>query len=400
MPIGPTACDHPGLESFPVHIATATKTEKNVLKMELVPVACWRLDDVRFQFGGSFVLPETAADFTELAGLSSRHAGAPLSVFGHADPVGDEYYNKTLSARRAEAVYAILTRDTARWESIYSNAGSGDNWGEECIRIMLTALGYEPGTDWAPYTEAVKQFQRANGLSDDGAPGAQTRAKLFPAYMDAICRRADGQPFFLTKQQFLGQGADAAGKGDFQGCSEFNPVMVFSSAELSALSADPEKRNAENSVNRRVVVLLFRPGTTVPASRWPCGTAAESTTPCRKRFWSDAANRVANQSARREFGKTYDTFGCRFYQRLVGDSPCEGVAKPGYFRLQIIDDETGEPLPEIELRVTLSSGVVQEMVSDAAGKIYIASAPAGVCAVTSDFAEVTVEDTYDYISLG
>jgi len=394
---GGAAFDHAALETLPIHAATTTKSEKNVIRMELVPVACWRLDDVRFQFGGSFVLPETAGEFTELAAMCQRHQGAPLSVFGHADPVGDEYYNKTLSARRAEVVYAILTRDVARWESIYCNCGSSDNWGESCIRIMLTALGYEPGTEYAPYQEAVRQFQSANGLADDGVPGSQTRAKLFLAYMDFLSRDAQALPFSLTKQNFLGQGADSGGKGDFQGCSEFNPVMLFSQAELQSL--DSEKRNAENSVNRRVVILLFRPGTVIPASKWPCATAAEGTGGCHRRFWSDASARLAATASRREFGKTADTFGCRFYQRLVGDSPCEGVAKPGFFQIQIVDDISGQPLSGIELRVTLSSGVLTELVTDDNGKIYIPTAPPGVCAVTSDFEDVTVTDAYDYVSL-
>ncbi len=394
---GGAAFDHSVLETLPIYAATTTKNEKTVIRMELVPVACWRLDDVRFQFGGSFVLPETAGEFTTLAAMCRRHPKAPLSVFGHADPVGDEYYNKTLSARRAEVVYSILTRDVARWESIYCTCGSGDNWGESCIRIMLTALGYEPGTEQAPYQEAVRQFQEANGLTPDGVPGSQTRAKLFAAYMDVLCRDETEKPFVLTKQDFLGQGSDANGKGDFQGCSEFNPVMIFSQAEAQTL--DSEKRNADNSVNRRVVILLFRAGTTVPTSKWPCATAAEGTAGCHRRFWSDASSRLASTASRREFGKTGDTFGCRFYQRLVGDSPCEGVAKPGFFQIQIVDDVTDEPLEGIQLRVTLSSGVLTELTSDKSGKVYIASAPPGVCSVTSDFEDVQVADAYDYVSL-
>jgi len=32
------------------------------------------------------------------------HPACPLSVFGHADPVGSDDYNKALSGRRAMAV--------------------------------------------------------------------------------------------------------------------------------------------------------------------------------------------------------------------------------------------------------------------------------------------------------
>src|SRR5262249_37480295 len=145
-------------------------------RMELVSVACWRVDDVRFTFGGSFVLPETAAEFTALAELCARHKDSPLSVFGHADPVGDEAANKAVSGRRAEAVYAALIRDTDRWENLYKE---GADWGEPCLRTILTALDYQPGTEKAPFQKAVETFQTDSGLPVDGNAGPQTRKKLF-----------------------------------------------------------------------------------------------------------------------------------------------------------------------------------------------------------------------------
>jgi len=148
-----------------------------------------------------------------------------------------------------------------------------------------------------------------------------------------------------------------------------------------------------------VVILLFRPGTVVSPAKWPCPTSAEGTSGCHKRFWSDSSTRLANQSARREFGKTMNTFGCRFYQRLIGDSPCEGVAKPGFFQLQIVDDDTGRPLSDVQLSITQSSGVITPLVTDADGQVYIASAAPGVCSIASDFNAGTINDTYDYISI-
>lgn len=389
------AFDHPELPVLPLLVAPATRKEKNVHRMELVSVACWRVDDVRFTFGGSFVLPETASEFTALADLTARHRNSPLSVFGHADPVGDEAANKAVSTRRAEAVYAVLVRDTSRWEKLYKD---GPDWGEPCLRTILATLGYQPGTEKAPFQKAVEMFQNENGLRVDGIPGPQTREKLFAAYMDRICRTPAGEPFILTKENFLGRGADPSGQADFQGCGEFNPVMIFSQAESRELgkAENKEKRDGENSVNRRVVVLLFQPGTEVPAGRWPCTTSLDG---CRKRFWSDAAKRTAPAAARREFGSTADTFGCRFYQRLTGQSPCEGVAPSGYFQIQIVDDESGNPIEGVELRITLSSGVIQEMSSDVEGKIFLPSAPPGVCRVTSDFEDLPVTMSYDFIKL-
>ena len=44
----------------------------------------------------------------ELSRLRKTHPGAPLSVFGHADPVGDPSSNKRLSGHRAESIYGDL----------------------------------------------------------------------------------------------------------------------------------------------------------------------------------------------------------------------------------------------------------------------------------------------------
>src|SRR5215475_14177547 len=82
---------------LPVFAAPATADEKNLYKEPLVPIACWRMDDIRFEFDSSFVTPDAAEEFKLLAVLRKKHDKAPLSIFGHADPVGDDVYNKKLS---------------------------------------------------------------------------------------------------------------------------------------------------------------------------------------------------------------------------------------------------------------------------------------------------------------
>ena len=316
---GGQAASHNSLEGFAIHVATATGTEKNVIREELNTVACWRIDDLRFDFNSAFVTPDSKDEFAELKVLRDGHPGCPITIFGHADPVGDEEYNKGLSGRRAEAIYAVLIRDAARWEKLYTS----DGWSLRHTQLMLEALGGTPGNTsgsaTAASTQAIKDFQSANGLGSDGVAGPQTRAKLFEKYMEFL------HPQKFEKSEFLGKGADTGGKGDFQGCSEFNPAMIFSKSEQAAFdaSADKTKRNEENSVNRRVLALFFRPGTAVPMDAWPCPRASEGTAGCRKRLWSDNAARRANTDTRREFATSQDTFGCRFYHRLVVESPCE-----------------------------------------------------------------------------
>ena len=88
----------------------------NTARLRLIPIACWRVDDIRFAFDSSFIAPDSDATSTNdirvelahLADLVKAHPGCPLSVFGHADPTGNDDYNKALSGRRATAVYALL----------------------------------------------------------------------------------------------------------------------------------------------------------------------------------------------------------------------------------------------------------------------------------------------------
>jgi hypothetical protein len=349
---GGIAATHFDAEPLPLLVAPAIAGKgKNTIRMELIPVACWKLNDVRFAFGSSFVLPETREEFLELLQLRKTHPGAPLSVFGHADPVSDDAFNKRLSGHRAESIYAVLIRDTARWEKLYSAGGQSEGWGTASVQQMLTALGFDPGPatgSMNPQTKkAVEQFQGKSNLTVDGSPGPQTRAKLFAAYMDFLC------PEKFEKTEFLAKGADAQGKGDLQGCGEFNPVMVFSEAELKEFSKPENKptRDAENVVNRRVMVLLFRPGTSVPPDKWPCPRTGEGVEGCRKRFWSDGEQRRTPQAVRREFKQTQDTFACRFYHRMVIESPCEGVRPVQTVRIRLFD-RAARPLPFAPCLVT------------------------------------------------
>jgi peptidoglycan hydrolase-like protein with peptidoglycan-binding domain len=318
---------HPSPETTLVRVAPTTDVAQNTVRAFLVPVGCWRIDDVRFEFDSSAVLPGAVKEMKLLQGLVKEHPGAPLSLFGHADPVGDDDYNKRLSGRRAMAIYAMLIRDTDMWEELYSKPAGNDYWGTKSIQRMLATVEDSDvavdGIVGTQTTGALKSFQQKNGLPANGVQNAATRKKLFAAYMDAVC------PLKLGKAEFLAQGADPDGKGDFQGCSEFNPVLMFSAAEQEKFkpASKHAARNEENAPNRRVMALLFRPGTVVDPGRWPCPTAKEGVAKCKKRFWSDAAKRRTFQEKRRTFEADKDTYACRFYHRLFVLSPC-GSATP------------------------------------------------------------------------
>lgn len=305
---------HPGIEGVTLRVAPAVGAEFNRVRSFLIPKACFKFEDAHFAFDSSFITPG-GFDITPLRDLLDKFPGTKASIFGHADPVGDDVYNKRLSGRRAQAVFGLLTRDVALWEKLADHPAGGDNWKPQAEQTMRAATGLPAGTP---------------------------RAKLILAYMDQLCTvhdaagqpvpGEDGQPreVKLTKADFLARGAGPNGKGDMQGCSEFNPLMLFSKDE-KAFFDQPEnraERNVQNQGNRRVMVLLFRAGSQVDPGKWPCPTVEEGTGGCLKRFYSDGEQRRSNQDARREFKDTKDTFACRFYDRISNSSPCEIPALP------------------------------------------------------------------------
>jgi outer membrane protein OmpA-like peptidoglycan-associated protein len=354
MTEGITAAKHEGSGTLTVHAAPGGAGHTTV-RAAILPFACWRVDDVRFAFDSSIVQPDVKDELAALKKLMDETKGpsgerTPLAVFGHADPVGKDDYNKLLSGRRALAVHALLVRDVARWEALYTKPHGGDSWAEKkAVATMLGELGF--GDSLAE----KKRFQKENGLKDDGDIGPKSRAVLYQKYMDAL---APG--FQLGPQDFLARGADPDLKGDVMGCGEFNPAVVLSQAELKGPKAQVEEGNAPN---RRVMVFLFRPGTKIDPAQWPCPKALDGVAGCVKRLWSNGQERRTSAAERRRFVETKDTFACRFYHRLADRSPCEGVLPA--IRLRLYDAD-GEFISKAPYRIK-AGDVVRAGVADPRG---------------------------------
>ena len=402
---GGMAATHPVAHTLPVLAGPSTGAERNTATVGLIPIACWRVNDIRFEFDSSFVKPEIATELQHLAELRQKHTIGgtggtgvtlypPLSIFGHADPIGTDTYNKFLSGRRAAAIYGLLTRDVELWENLYSVHEGGDRWGTPSIITALRTLGFDPGPgpdDDKQTREAIRAFQVSRGLVSDGRAGPKTRASLFRLYMDALC----GNDFHLDKHDDFLAGTDRGGKADYQGCSRFNPVLLFSRDEEIEFSApeNEEQRNSENAPNRRVMVLLFRPGTRITAAKWPCPRATESIAACTKRFWSDADRRRNERrpSERRLFENTKDTFACRFYQRLTDRSPCEksGVAR-GDLGVHVYDEDTGQPLEDAQVWIENGAVEVSAAHTDKDGLAVFSGLAPGIYRVTAAKERCTV----------
>jgi len=380
--IGDTGAGHAAVHAKRVALrvlaAPSEHAEHNAIRPMLASVGCVRFDHPRFDFDSSFVAPGAREELAALKVMVDHHPGSPLAVFGHADPTGDDDYNKALSGRRARAVYAVLVRDTDAWEYLYSHPLGGDSWGARQLQAILATL---PTSDGTPYydgvpstsfspaaTAAVRQFQGDNGLTTDGSAGPATRKKLFESYMEWLCTDDEAVVFRRERTDFLARGADADGRGDYQGCGELNPVRVFSTAETVAFNqvADKTARDDQNGVNRRVIIYLFETGSRVVPADWPCPRARDGVADCKKRFWSDGETRRSPQAVRRDYGKTQDTFACRFYQRLALASPCEA---PGVLTVELLYED-GSPMADAEFEAVFDGTSVTGR-SDARGRAVV-----------------------------
>lgn len=325
--------------------APTNGSERNTLRKALVPIACWGTVDARFAFDSSFIQPDIRDDIVELRKVVEQNSGALLSVFGHADPVGELGYNKLLSGRRARALFALVTRDVATWTTLAATPMGRDKWEPAAFETMRDALV----------------------ASGTAAPTA--RPALIKAYMELLCTGADGKVFVLTVAQFLGKGTDAGGKASVQGCGEFNPVRVLSTAEARAFAA-PEthpERDARNAPNRRVLIFLFPADSKVDVSTWPCPRATEGIAGCQKRLFTDAKQRIAPGVETREH-PTERTFSCRFYDRFAAKSPCETIRESVAIRLY---DQKGREIPNAVYRLSLNNVILQEAAADKQGAFSV-----------------------------
>lgn len=358
-----TAALHPEPQPETLIVGPSTENEFNTLRARLTPKACFKLEDSNFEFDSSFITVLTF-DAGPLKDLLDKHPGSKLSIFGHADPAGRDDYNKMLSGRRAQAIFGLLVRRVDLWEDLYFNHDtfSGkDEWGVRAIKLMLnqvgpTKTGITKELD-AQSKQALKDFEQKEGLPLKGfnskkevAP--ETFRKLTSLYMDFICTDDESKDFRLKPEDFLARGQGKDGKGDFQGCGEFNPLMIFSKDEKTFFDREENhrQRNTENQTNRRVMILLFRPRSQVDPEKWPCPSAKQGIEGCRKRFFVGGEKRRSNQAERRELQKTKDTFACRFYDQLANSSPCERTLRSFDIRLY---DPDGIVIPDAPFVVTI-----------------------------------------------
>jgi hypothetical protein len=388
--LGP-ATDHlpPGDNDF--FVAPTTTDGFNTLELKPPVVACWRLNRPCFAFDMSFIHPRAKPQFLKFRDLVKKHPGAPVALFGHADPSGTDEYNKKLSGRRARVVYATLVRDANAWDEIYLDPREHDHWNLEVMQLVLSSLKspttnelyYKPADVdgiWGNRTEkAVRAFQKDKKVPQSGVLDKPTRVALWSAYMDWLTTEEGAEPFKMDRKDFIGAGKDPQGKGALQGCSEFNPVLRFSKADEDkyAKSSDKSTRDERNFPNRRTVAFLFKPGTTIEMFNWPCPRYDEDMAGCKAAFYPDGDARRSPQEKERRYQDTRDTMACKFYDEFAMWSPCEGGVKEDALNVRL-HDRQHVPMTNVPYRVTVMGK--QETGTSADGWVKV-KYQKGVCTV-------------------
>jgi len=426
---GGISAKHPNRFVLPLLVAP-THSDKpdtfNTVRHTLITIACKDVPDDHFEFDSSFVGAKARKAFIALHGTLKRHDfECPLGIWGHADPEGEVDYNQLLSERRAEAVYAILIRDLDTWERLYSSKRArttrggvelGDVWGDNAVRIILKELGFEYDEEkQEKLKHAIERYQKARKDAVTGVNDATLRKAIFMEYMQKLCVDANGTPYALSRNDFLGEGGK---RGAFQGCSEFNPQLILAKAEADMYKKDKQfgrrLRHQANRDNRRVMIFFFEKGTRIDPDKWPCPRAEEGLEKCKSHLWSDEDARRNTQydMRRRRFGKQVRnetdrmsrpemTFGCRFYHGIAQRSPCERDLQ--MFAIQLLMDAPKEqrhdgprqiPVPNMRFVAMLGQSTQSAVVrgrTSAQGMIGIPYlSPIGVITLKLDVAGVAV----------
>jgi outer membrane protein OmpA-like peptidoglycan-associated protein len=74
---GGLTASHDDVATQQVKVSSSTSDQQNRVRTSLIPIACFRVDDVRFEFDSSFVLPEAADEMKQLARLRQKHKLPP-----------------------------------------------------------------------------------------------------------------------------------------------------------------------------------------------------------------------------------------------------------------------------------------------------------------------------------
>ena len=284
---------------------TSLEAEKPATLVLLPYFKCNEIAGTCFAFGRSFPRSDALQALAAIAQALSNDDGRKGMIFGHTDISGSEALDKELSERRARAIYALLTHDSAAWEELYSGSADGSSWKEkwdlEELQHILTSLGVTDDGGATPAEngllddatkQAIRRFEARNypdcpaeqaSLPASDTLDAAGRKELFLAYAKRVSRK----PVNATR-------ISNVGSETFMGCGEYNPLGL----------------TVHDAESRRAVVFVYDPA--AEPQSLPC--QLRSVAPC--------------QSNCRPLATTPDPNGkppyrCKVYRAVADKCPCQ-----------------------------------------------------------------------------
>lgn len=206
------------------------------------PVCRLRVFGFHFETDKCFLLPGSMEGIRQIKAQYEKYDGYKVLVVGHADARGNEDHNAELSLERADAIHHFLTDESDEWLAWYDSAKSeSKRWGTREDQFMLSILpekatpyyaGPIDGVAGSQTTQAIKDFQKDEGLTVDGIAGPKTRKALIVSYMS-------------LDNTSLPEGTEIT----THGCGEFFPEV---------------EADANDAKNRRVELFFFADAITPP----------------------------------------------------------------------------------------------------------------------------------------
>jgi hypothetical protein len=176
-----------------------------------------------FASASSFISPVVAHKRIYQA-VIDRHnvSGNLLLVIGHTDDVGQSTSNVALSQRRARAAIAVLTGNTAEWETTFRDPN--ERWSDADFQSMLAEVGLPSDP------QSIRQHRELS------AAGQLRRATLFAGYFQSLRGGlAPLAPLNSFTPPFLGCGEQhALGSGDHAPSRRVEFFFFLSSARGSS----------------------------------------------------------------------------------------------------------------------------------------------------------------------
>ncbi len=257
-------------------------------------LACAGIPNVTFETQMSFIRPNAAVYIKKLKEIVTAHPQSMMMIFGHADKLGTEDFNKALSERRAKSAYALLTRNPDYWLTLFKDGSIPDNedWGLKSVQAMLNFLNPDAKLDLTNSMDdrTAKELETYTAnpwrwLNQRKTITGQALKAVIHKYMDTLMEGVT-----LSESDFFGP--------RHAGCGVFNPVIDTDRAEED---------------NRRVTFFLFDQNR---LPEIPC--SGTDLAPCRSQSGQYRKNP-------RHTYRHNDSFSCAFYDSIARD--CEGEMK-------------------------------------------------------------------------